>query len=139
MGLDDKYHDGFNGKVEAKFGYLEFEGVGTVSTYITPPENGTGIYRISAYGFYQGENPAYLFATTKNPAGLTLADIGNPDVVSKSAALKKVSDYDKSNKGSYTRNPLTKVGVIGAGYDFVYDKTQYYRELEININGNDKI
>ena len=137
--FDDKYHDGFNGKVEAKFGYLEFEGVGTVSTYITPPENGTGIYRISAYGFYQGENPAYLFATTKNPAGLTLADINNPDVVSKSAALKEVSGYDKSNKGSYTRNPLTKVGVIGAGYDFVYDKTQNYRELEININGNDKI
>ncbi len=137
--FDDKYHDGFNGKVEAKFGYLEFEGVGTVSTYITAPENGTGIYRISAYGFYQGGNEAYLFATTKNPADLTLDDINDPNVVSKSAALKEVSGYDKSNKGSYTRNPLTKVGVIGAGYDFVYDKTQYYRELEISINGNDKI
>lgn len=143
--FDDKNGDGFNGKVEAKFGYMEFEGVGTVSTYITVPKDednevdGTGIYRISAYGFYQGPNPAYFFATTKDPRDLTTADINNPNVVSLSSPMKQVSGYDKSNKGSYTRDPLTKVGVIGAGYDFVYDKTDYRREVQIKANAGQKI
>ncbi len=137
--FDNKYGDGYEGKIEAKFGYLEFEGVGTVSTYITAPTNGTGVYRISAYGFCQGDHPAYFFATTKNPAELTLADINNPDIVSKSAALKSISDYVKNDKGTYTRTPLTKSGVIGAGYDFVYDKDPYYRELQITVNEGDKI
>lgn len=135
--FDDKYGDGFSGKVDAKFGYLEFEGVGTVSTYINIPENGAGVYRISAYGFYQGDHPAYFFATTQDPSTLSMADINNPEKVSLSSAMKLVSGYEKNSKGSYSRNPLTKEGVIGAGYDFVYDKETYRRELQIKVTSSD--
>lgn len=122
--------DGFDGKADAKFGFLEFEGVGTVSTYIKAPAS--GVYRVSAYGFYQGPHPAYFFATTKEPNELTVADINNPEVVSLSSAMKSVEGFNKSVKGSPKSTSATK-DVIGAGYDFVYNKTDYRRELQISV------
>ena len=126
--------DGFDGKPDAKFGFLEFEGVGTVSTYIEAPAE--GVYRVSAYGFYQGSHPAYFFATTKNPNELTMDDINNPNVVSLSPALKEVSGYNKNLKGNENENAI---GVYDAGYDFVYNKADYRRELQISVNGNQPI
>lgn len=122
--------DGFDGKADAKFGFLEFEGVGTVSTYIKAPAS--GVYRVSAYGFYQGPHPAYFFATTKEPNELTVADINNPEVVSLSSAMKSVEGFNKSVKGSPKSTSATK-DVIGAGYDFVFNKTDYRRELQISV------
>ena len=115
--------DGFDGKADAKFGYLEFEGVGTVSSYINVPADGAGVYRVAAYGFSQGAHDAYIFATTQDPSTLTAADINNPSVVRISAPFKKVNGYDKNNKND----------VKAAGNDFVYNKTDYLRELEIEI------
>lgn len=121
--------DGFNGKVDAKFGFLEFEGVGTVSTYISVPDNGAGVYRIAAYGFYQNggneeDHPAYFFATTQDPNTLSKEDFNDPQKVVMSEKLKVVSDYHKDDKTS----------VLAAGNDFVYDKTDYLRELQIKIS-----
>lgn len=126
--------DGFAGKPDAKFGFLEFEGVGTVSTYIEAPAN--GVYRVSAYGFYQGSHSAYFFATTKNPSELTMDDINNPNVVSLSPALKEVEGYNKNLKGNENEDA---VGVYQAGYDFVYNKTDYRRELQISVNAGQTI
>lgn len=137
--------DQYSGKPEAKFGFMEFEGVGTASTYITAPTNGTGVYRISGYGFCQSNNnDAYFFATTVDPATLTKANfLNNPNVVV-SAPLKKVSDYDKHTAGNYGttdgKDDKSKfTGVIKAGYDFVYNKTDYRRELQISVTEGQKI
>ena len=128
--------DQFDGKADAKYGYLEFEGVGTVSTYIVAPED--GVYRIAAYGFCQGPNDAYFFATTTDPSQLSIADISNSNKVKLSTALKSVSNFDKSDMGDPKPTSATK-DVIGAGYDFVWNKTDYRRELEISVNKNDNI
>lgn len=149
--------DQYSGKPEAKFGFMEFEGVGTVSTYITAPANGTGVYRISGYGFYQNggdyDHPAYFFATTRNPNDLSKEEInailnGNDDAptdIVLSAPLKKVSNYAKHTAGNYGTTDDGKddkskfTGVILAGYDFVYDKTDYRRELQISVSAGHKI
>ena len=55
----------WDGLISAKYGFLEFEGAGTVSTRIKDQK--TGYYKISCYGFYQGGNVGYLFASTTNP------------------------------------------------------------------------
>lgn len=125
----------WDNKIDAKYGYMEFEGVGTVSTYIEAPATGT--YKIAGYGFYRG-NPAYLFATTDDPGTLSLSDLQNGNV----NEFKEVTyGYDKSAEGSVTKSgdTYTKTGVMGGGYDFVYNKTDYRREVEINVNRGDKI
>jgi len=130
----------YGGKPEAKFGFLEFEGEGTVSTYITTPGNGDGVYRISAYGFCQGEHDAYFFATTEDPESLSKEDfLSNANVVV-SAPLKKVSGFNKNIPGEYGGNNYAGyTGVIKAGYDFVYNKDEYRRELQIQLPANTKV
>ena len=115
----------FNSKEDAKFGYVEFEGVGTASTYITAPE--TGVYEVSCYGFYQGPHEGYLFATTINPANNGLSTTST-DVV-KANFIQK-SGFDKSIIGTATATSQT--GVKGAGNDFVYNKGPYYVTVEIH-------
>lgn len=125
----------WDNKIDAKYGYMEFEGVGTASTYIEAPAAGT--YKIVGYGFYSG-NPAYLFATTADPATLSLSNLKNGNI---NEFQPVTYDYDKSAEGSVTKsgNTYTKTGVMGGGYDFVYNKTDYRREVEINVNQGDKI
>lgn len=57
----------WNGTKDAKFGFLSFEGIGTVSTYIDAPAQGW--YQITCYGFCESEandNRGYLFASINN-------------------------------------------------------------------------
>ncbi|MBQ5971271.1 MAG: hypothetical protein IJL45_02550 [Prevotella sp.] len=121
----------WDSKSDAKFGYLEFEGVGTVSTYIEAPAD--GVYEISGYGFYQGPHAGYLFATTTDPAssGFSTSSITNK------ADFIQVSGFDKSIEGTATTT--SKTGVKGAGYDFVYNKGQYYVKVEIHATAGQKI
>ncbi|MBQ6162774.1 MAG: hypothetical protein IJK21_09050 [Prevotella sp.] len=121
----------WDSKSDAKFGYLEFEGVGTVSTYIEAPAD--GVYEISGYGFYQGPHEGYLFATTTDPAssGFSTSSITNK------ADFIQVYDFDKSIEGTATATSQT--GVKGAGYDFVYNKGPYYVKVEIHATAGQKI
>ncbi len=148
--FDGKASSNFSGKPEAKFGFMEFEGVGTVSTYITTPEHGTGVYRIAGYGFCQSENnnDAYFFATTRNPAELSKEEInailnGNEDAptdIVLSAPLIRKNGFDKSIPGTYgDRTYDNYTGVIKAGYDFVWNKSDYRRELEIFVEENNNV
>ena len=124
-------------KSDAKFGFLEFEGVGTASTYIEAPAD--GVYEVSCYGFYQGDNAGYLFATTTNPAssGFSTSSITNK------AEFIKISGYNKSAEGSITINDdgvvTSKTGVKGAGNDFVYNKGPYYVKVEIHATAGQRI
>ena len=128
-------------KDNAKFGFMEFEGTGTATTYTTP--TAPGVYKISAYGFYQNggseDHPGYLFATMQVPTSLSIADLSDQSKVSLSTPLKQVSGFDKSISGTADRSttPPTKTGVMGAGYDFVFDKESYYREVEITVTQAD--
>ena len=123
-------------KEKAKYGFMEFEGAGTAYTSLNTTSLGLkpGYYKIGCYGWYQGNNPAYLFASTTTPDDVAF------DALTKSQ-LKEVSGepYDNSSKinggdvtsdgnGGYTKN-----GVMGAGYDFVYNKNPYYREVQIQV------
>lgn len=52
---------------DAKFGFLSFEGIGTVSTYIEAPADGW--YQITCYAFCESEsddNRGYVFASVNN-------------------------------------------------------------------------
>ena len=111
----------YDNKSNAKFGFLEFEGVGTAYTYIDAPE--AGVYKISGYGFYQGPNKGYMFATTTNPSDLTTTS-----EIQKSEFIN-VSGKDKSTSG----------GVMTAGNDFVYNKDSYYVEVEIRAAKGQRI
>lgn len=46
----------------SKYGFLSFEGIGTVHSSIIAPA--TGYYQITCYGFYQGDHEAYMFASS---------------------------------------------------------------------------
>ena len=149
-------------KADAKNGYMSFEGIGTVSTYIQAPRAGT--YKISAYGFYQQESgsadhPAYLFATTiSDPKENALTKAAFNSVINGTANDKLVvseafpkissditylgvSSFDKSTWGDWPqeRNDFkTQTGTVGAGYEFVNrnQKVTYRRELEITLEEN---
>ena len=127
-------------KADAKFGYLEFEGLGTVSTKINvssaanaDPKLAPGVYKVSCYGFYQNggseDHPAYFFVSTKAPNTITANE--NDTEAFKKIALKNVSGFNKGTEGTATATSQT--GVKGAGYDFVYNKDSYYVELEIKV------
>ena len=116
----------WNNKPDAKFGFLEFEGVGSATTYITAPAD--GYYLITGYGFYQGGHPGYLYASTTAPGSWTASNVEQGKV------LKSVSGFDKSSSGSVTTSGQTvtsATGVKGAGADFVYNKDSYYVEMEV--------
>lgn len=130
----------WNDKADAKFGYLEFEGLGTVSTGIkvssaanADPKLAPGVYKVSCYGFYQNggsnDHPAYFFVSTKAPNTITASETDSEDF--KKIALKNVSGFNKGTQGTATST--SKTGVKGAGYDFVYNKDSYYFELEITV------
>lgn len=131
-------------KDNAKYGFMEFEGAGTVSTYITATV--AGVYRISCYGFYQGDHPAYLFATTTNPQGTTAVNPSNFTT----SNLKQVStapyrNDDKDDEGSATRagsGNYSGNGVMLAGATFLNDfpnRDEFYTEIQIKVNAGDKI
>ena len=120
----------WDSKTDAKFGMLEFEGVGTVSSYIVAPED--GVYLISCYGFYQGSHEGYLFATTDNPN-----DISSSDITIKSTLKQETQNFAKGSEGTATASNRT--GVKGAGYNFVYNKDSYYREVEITVTKGQRI
>ncbi|MBR5350090.1 MAG: hypothetical protein IK124_02515 [Prevotella sp.] len=130
----------WDSKVDAKFGFLEFEGLGTVSTGIkvssaanADPKLEHGVYKVSCVGFYQNggseDHPAYFFVSTKDPSSLTADESDSEDF--RKIALKKVSGFNKGTEGTATST--SKTGVKGAGYDFVYNKDSYLVELEINV------
>ena len=107
----------FNSKTGAKYGILEFEGIGTASSYVTVKNQGS--YMVRAYGFYQGNNPAYVFVSTKNPAA---SDFKTTDIIN-SVPLKKAST-------TYTKN--TEAGVQAAAKVLTEDKDDYLVQVEIN-------
>ncbi len=113
----------FETKANAKFGFLEFEGIGTAYTYIDAPE--AGVYKISCYGFYQGSNEGYLFATTTTPSSFTTTSFP----ATQKSAFKSVTGLSKD----------TEANVMAAGNDFVYDKDSYYREVEIHATAGQRI
>lgn len=115
----------WNSKEDAKFGFLEFEGIGTAYTYIDAPE--AGVYKISGYGFYQGSHEGYLFATTTNPANQGLSTTSIPSTQKKN--FIQVTGQTKN----------TIAGVKAAGNDFVYDKDSYYVEVEVHATKGQRI
>ena len=130
-------------KENAKYGFMEFEGAGTASTYITAPV--AGVYRISCYGFYQGSNAGYLFATTTNPQGTTAVNPSNfitTNLKQVSAAPYRNQDKDEQGTVTRTNGTYSGNGVMFAGATFVNDfpnKDDFYREVTITVNKNDKI
>lgn len=123
----------WDNRPDAKYGFLEFEGAGTVSTRI--PVTKTGYYKVSCYGFYQGSrsHPGCLFATTTNPQGET----GVAFSTLTTNALEQVSEspFLNSNKGEEAQ-------VKEAGKIFINnneDKQKYYREITIHANAGDYI
>ena len=130
-------------KENAKYGFMEFEGAGTASTYITAPV--AGVYRISCYGFYQGSNAGYLFATTTNPQGTTAVNPSNfitTDLKQVSTAPYRNQDKDEEGSVTRTNGTYSGSGVMFAGATFVNDfpdKDDFYREVTITVNKDDKI
>lgn len=118
-------------KTNAKYGFMEFEGAGTVSSYIKAPA--TGWYRISTYGFYSGNNEAYLFATTTNPQGTSAVN---------TSGFTKNTLYQETSSPFLNADKKTKAQVMSAGSIFLNnytDKQKYYCEVEIYVTGGTNI
>ena len=110
----------WDNKSDAKFGFMAFEGVGTVTSSFTAPVAGS--YKIAAHGFYQGHE-GYLFATTTNPANLATSDIDNM------TALKEVSGYDRR----------TSEGMKDIGRNLTYNPESYRREVDIVLEAGQTV
>lgn len=115
----------WDSKANAKYGFMEFEGVGTSYTYIPVPDKGAGVYKISCYGFYQGPHEGYLFATTKDPTTLSIADMQKEAI----SALQQRTGLNKNNSAN----------VMTAGKVFAPATTAYQREVEITVKNGDNI
>lgn len=125
--LKTQWHD----KANAKYGFMEFEGAGTVSSYIEAPA--TGWYRISTYGFYSGNNEAYLFATTTNPQGTSAVN---------TSGFTKNTLYRETSSPFLNADKKTEGQVMSAGNIFLNnytDKQKYYCEVEIYVTGGTNI
>lgn len=136
--LKAEFTGDYNAKNDAKYGFLEFEGAGTVSTSITAPV--AGVYKIQAWGFYSGAHEAYLFATTTNPQVTSGNNIPSSSSFTK-VALEKVTESpwlnaDKKNRGDANNTETHTKGVMDAGIIFLNnynDKVRYLREIEITL------
>ncbi len=118
-------------KGNAKYGFMEFEGAGTVSSYIEAPA--TGWYRVSVYGFYSGSNEAYLFATTTNPQGTSAVN---------TSGFTKSALYQENSSPFLNADKETEDQVLAAGGVFINnyaDKQKYYSEVDIYVTGGTKI
>ena len=125
----------WDGLISAKYGFLEFEGAGTVSTRIKAPK--TGYYKISCYGFYQGSNVGYLFASTTNPQ-TTQTQTG----VASSTLTNKTELEEVSGSPFRNADKDEEAQVKEAGKIFINnyaDKPKYYREVIIQANEGDYI
>lgn len=135
--LKAEFTGDYQAKNDAKYGFLEFEGAGTVSTSFVAPV--AGVYKISAWGFYSGSHEAYLFATTENPQVTSGTSYPSSSSFTK-VALQQVTtnpwlNADKKLKGSVSENNFS--GVMAAGVIFLNnynDKARYLREIEITLN-----
>ncbi len=142
--LKAEFTDGYKAKAEAKYGFMEFEGAGTVSTSFTAPV--AGVYKISAWGFYSGANEAYLFATTTTPQVTSGDNIPSSSSFTK-VALEKLTESpwlnaDKKNRGDATNTKTHTLGVMDAGIIFLNnynDKARYLRELEITLTAGQTV
>ena len=122
----------WNSKTDAKYGFLEFEGIGTAYTYIDAPES--GVYKVSCYGFYQGSNEGYLFATTVSPKNNNGEDAWSTETFS--------SDQKKTFKSVSGKTKNSNAGAQDAGMLFVSTEEEekpYLREIEIHANQGDRI
>ena len=121
----------WNSLKSAKYGFMSFEGVGTVSSFITPPA--AGLYQVTCKGFYQGSHPGYLFADC----------VGDPVSASTTNKVNFVESSTTYSKDNGTED-LTS-GTWGAGYALTrdangaYDKTVYVTVTEEDIAAGRKI
>lgn len=121
----------WNSLKSAKYGFMSFEGVGTVSSFITPPA--AGLYQVTCKGFYQGSNPGYLFADC----------VGDPVSASTTNKVNFVKSSTTYSKQTGTEN--SNAGTWGAGYALTldangaYDKTVYVTVTEEDIAAGRKI
>lgn len=129
-------------KNNAIYGFMEFEGAGTVSTSITAPAD--GVYRISCYGYYKGGHPGYLFVSTKNPQGTTLVDPSEFKTINlEEFSATPFGNASKADEGSVTRasaGNYSGSGVMFAGVPFVNDypdKPTFRKEIEITLKKDD--
>ena len=120
----------YDSKTNAKFGFIEFEGVGTASTYITVPKGtpANSTFSISGYGFYQGANQGYFFATTTDPSELSISDFQDP---------AKVTTFELKERTGLSKN--TSANVMAAGDIFAPAQSDYQAEVTIKANPGDKI
>lgn len=121
----------WNSLKSAKYGFMSFEGVGTVSSFITPPA--AGLYQVTCKGFYQGSHPGYLFADC----------VGDPVSASTTNKVNFVESSTTYSKDNGTENRTS--GTWGAGYALTldangaYDKTVYVTVTEDDIAAGRKI
>lgn len=118
---DDKYREHWDYPVRlkqqwdtqksAKYGYMSFEGIGSVSSFITPPA--AGYYMVTCKGFYQGNNEAYVFANC----------VGDPQSATSNRTnlIKSATTYNKSD-GTENRSS----GTWGAGNTLTLDADGSY-------------
>lgn len=120
----------YDSKTNAKFGFIEFEGTGTASTYITVPDGtpDNSTFSISGYGFYQGANQGYFFATTTDPSELSISDFQDP---------AKVTTFELKERTGLSKN--TSANVMAAGDIFAPAQSDYQAEVTIKANPGDKI
>lgn len=122
----------YDSKGDAKYGFLEFEGVGTAYTSVTAPK--AGVYKITAYGFYQSSNSSddhkgYLFATTTAPTtnnGITYMTNSFP--TGQKTYFDSKSGLSKGTAG----------GVKNAGADFAPAKANYLVEVEVKTTSDNQ-
>lgn len=111
----------WNDITNAKFGFMTFEGKGTVSSSIDIPA--PGIYQISCYGFYQGDHAddGYLYASFGS---------NNPEAEHKSILARMPSKL-ASELASQDRS--TSDGILLVGKELLWNGRNYMSVVTVNV------
>ena len=143
-------------KKDIKYGFMSFEGVGAVASYVTAPVD--GIYEISCVGFSQpGEGAnhdpdGYLFATIGESKIASMYNGEEDDEAIKTSLLYQVpaGTYDRSSymecmgdASLFTANGVTPAHpahfTSGAGYELTRNQPKYTTSVLIEAKAGEKI
>lgn len=124
------------GKKNAKFGFLPFEGAGTIYTDFEVPK--PGWYQIECTGFYQGPHPGYMFARV----------ISNNEAINstgyKEEMLQPVIDGDLPHYGKVTLHEAPEEyskdnyeHCLEVGKELLYNADNYKQKVWVLVKQED--
>jgi len=124
------------GKKNAKFGFMTFEGVGTVYTNFEVPK--PGWYELSSAGFSMSENDhdAYMFARVISTSDVNKKENTFPIPDGDTPSYGKVT-LEKLPFGTYTYTKESYESCLEVGKELLYNVDQHRQKVWVQVTQED--